>query len=144
MLKQKAAAECDRDMRFSACGGNERLLANVLERPASFSAFNPSLELHSSGSWNSSLDPGEQFQQGIKASAPCCVVGTQNSQRNKRAPFPERFSHHGLNFERHARCWRDRSVDKDSREWAKDMRAQKKQTRQTHKLPLINRHEEIR
>lgn len=66
------------NLHFCACGGNERLLANrrakedVLEWPA---RFNPSLELHSSGSWNSSLERGEPFQQEIKDSEPCCVAG---------------------------------------------------------------------
>lgn len=96
----------------------------MLEGPA---RFDPSLEVHISGSGDSSPDAGPQSQQEIKASDP-------NSRKNPRAPFPERFSQHGLNLPRKTRR-RDRSVDKDSHEWAKDMRAQKEQTEANTSTP---------
>lgn len=128
----------------SVCEENERLLAKrrakeaVLEWPTSFS---PSLELHSSGSWKSSLEMGEPFHQEIKESHLCCLVGGQNSHnteisRTVLSAWPEL-------------CEKDTNGAGDIAAWIKIAVSgpktcvhRRSRLKQTHKHPLSNRHEE--
>lgn len=151
MLKHEACQRAEQqsvtegfNMHFSACGGKERLLANrrtkedVLERPARLS---PSLELHSSGSWNSSLETVSAVNQRQRP-----VL------RGRGTEFPEKSPvSRAVLSARPELCEKDTHGAGDIAAWIKIAVSGPKtcvhrrtRLRQTHKLPLINRHEEIR
>lgn len=149
MLKHEACRRAEQqsvtegfNMHFSACGGKERLLANrrtredVLERPARLS---PSLELHSSGSWNSSpetVSAGNQRQRPVL--------------RGWGTGFPEKSPvSRAVLSARPELCEEDTHGDiaawiKIAVSGPKTCVHRRTRLRQTHELPLINRHGEIR